>query len=394
MEHLKLTQFPILPDYPMQSLRHQRGMTLVEWMVSMTVGLILLAALTTLIGQQSRTQAELEKSSRQIENGRYAMQLLNDDIQMAGYYGEFSNVASLPLPPGTSDACSTTAADLAALMAWPVQGYDWPSTTTVLPTCINAANHVPGTDILVVRRVQPDAPLTPALTPASAATAAGGQVYLQSGFTSSGLTFEKKLATGATTSEFNLQTQAKPATATAAAVTAKPALLREFIVHIYYVSPCSVMANTVTCASTDDGGKPIPTLKMLELSADSTTTRMKNISLVEGIENMQIDYGIDTNNDGAPDSLFVATTPPIATPTDPAQWANVVALRVHLLARNNESSQGYVNPKTYALGYSNAGAVQTVTPTTDLYGNNVRSYKRRLFSQLIRVVNPSSRRDK
>lgn len=392
MQHLKLSQFPAPPGYPMQSLRHQRGMTLVEWMVSITIGLILLAALTALIAQQSSTQAELEKSSRQIENGRYAMQLLNDDIQMAGYYGEFSNVAGLPLPPATSDACSTTAADLAALMAWPVQGYDRTSTTTK-PDCIRAANYVLGTDILVVRRVQPDTPLTPALTPASAATATGGQVYLQSGLTSSGLAFEKRLATGATTVEFNLQTQAKPATATTPAVSAKPALLREFLVRIYYVSPCSVMANNTTCARTDDEGKPIPTLKMLELSADGNDTKMKSMSLVEGIENMQIDYGIDTNSDGAPDGLFVATTPPVATPTGPAQWANVVALRVHLLARNNESSPGYVDSKTYAMGYSDAGTAQTVTPTTDAYGNNVRSYKRRLFSQLIRAVNPSSRRD-
>lgn len=392
MKHLKLNQVSNPSGYAIKSLRYQRGVTLLEWMVSITIGLILLAALTTLIAQQSSTQAELEKSSRQIENGRYAMQLLNDDIQMAGYYGEFSNVASLAPPPATSDACSTTAANLAALMAWPVQGYDQPSTTT-RPTCINIANHVSGTDILVVRRVQPDTPLTPALTSASAATAAGGRVYLQTGLTASGLAFEKRLATGATTVEFNLQTQAKSATATVSAVPAKPALLREFLVHIYYVSPCSVMANNITCARTDDEGKPIPTLKMLELSADGNTTRMKNISLVEGIENMQIDYGIDTNNDGAPDGQFVATTPPVAAPADPAQWANVVALRVHLLARSNESSPGYVDSKTYAMGFSNAGTAQTVTPATDLYGNNVRSHKRRLFSQLIRAVNPSSRRD-
>ena len=103
---------------------------------------------------------------------------------------------------------------------------------------------------------------------------------------------------------------------------------------------------------------------------------------------------IDTTGDGAPDGSFVATTPPIATPTDPADWANVVALRVHLLARNNEPSPGYVDPKTYAMGNNSAGTAQTVTPTTDSYGNNVRPYKRRLFSQLIRAINPSSRRDR
>ncbi|MGH8846537.1 MAG: PilW family protein, partial [Polaromonas sp.] len=80
MQHLKLTPLPAPHRYPLQSLHHQRGMTLVEWMVSITIGLVLLAGLTALIARQSSTQAELEKSSRQIENGRYAMQLLNEDI--------------------------------------------------------------------------------------------------------------------------------------------------------------------------------------------------------------------------------------------------------------------------------------------------------------------------
>jgi type IV pilus assembly protein PilW len=375
MQHLKLTPFPAPHRYPLQSLRHQRGMTLMEWMISMTIGLILLAGLTALIAQQSSTQAELEKSSRQIENGRYAMQLLNDDIQMAGYYGEFSNVASLPPPPGppdTPDSCSKTVADLATLMAWPVQGYDSPATG--LSTCIAAANHVSGTDILVVRRVEPAT-----LTIAAAASAAGGQVYLQSGLTASGLEFSKKLGTGTDASGTSVFTLFNKDGTTLAP-------LRKFLVHIYYVSPCSVMAGS-TCASTDDGGKPIPTLKMLELSASSGITTMSTTPLVEGIENMQINYGIDTTGDGSPDAQFVAT------PAAVADWANLVALRVHLLVRSNESSAGYVDTKSYAMGYDSAAAAQTITPTTDSYGNNVRPYKRRLFSQLIRVVNPSSRRD-
>lgn len=383
MKHLKFSHHPVIHGMP-QGLRYQRGTTLVEWMVSITIGLILLAGLTTLIAQQSSTQAELEKSSRQIENGRYAIQLLNEDIQMAGYYGEFSDVAGLAVPGALPDPCAVAVADIEPAMAFPVQGYDSPATTSGLLSCINPLNHEDGTDILVVRSVE-----TATLTIASAASAAGGQVYLQSGLTPSGLMFEKKMGSGATTSVFTLLTQAKPATAAASgipatpAIPAAPALLRKFLVHIYFVSPCSVMSNGSTCSASDDDGKPIPTFKRLELSASGNTTTMSTTPLVEGIENMQIDYGIDAiGNDGAPDGQFVAT------PAAVADWSNVVALRVHLLTRNNEASAGYVDPKTYEMGYDSAGAVQTVTPTSA-----VRSYKRRLFSQLIRVVNPSSRRD-
>src|SRR5450759_3134856 len=93
------------PKYRVKGRYAQRGMTLVEWMVSITIGLILLAGLTALIAQQSSTQAELEKSSRQIENGRYAMQLLQDDIQLAGYYGEYSAAATLALPASLPNPC-------------------------------------------------------------------------------------------------------------------------------------------------------------------------------------------------------------------------------------------------------------------------------------------------
>ena len=374
MQHPKLTCFPAPLHHPAGNLRHQRGMTLVEWMVSMTIGLILLAGLTALIAQQSSTQAELEKSSRQIENGRYAMQLLSEDIQMAGYYGEFSKVADLAVPGALPDPCLKTAIGIEPAMPFQVQGYDSLAATSLLLSCINSNDHVPGTDILVVRRAS--AADSETVTPASAASAAGGQIYLQSGLTSSGLEFTKKLATGATTSEFTLLKKD--------GTTLAP--LRKFLVHIYFVSPCSVPSGS-NCSNAADGGKPIPTLKMLELSAAGNATTMITTALVEGIENMQIDYGIDTTGDGSPDGQFVATTAVVA------DWANLVALRVHLLARSTESSAGFVDLKTYSMGFNGAAALQTVTPSTDSYGNNVRSYKRRLFSQLIRVVNPSSRRD-
>lgn len=365
MKHLKFSHQPALHGLP-QGLRHQRGITLVEWMVSITIGLILVVGMATLIAQQSITQAELEKSSRQIENGRYAMHVLNEDIQLAGYYGEFSNVGGLTVPTAMPDPCAVAVSAIEPAMAFPVQGYD--DLTTGLSTCINAANHVDGTDILVLRRVEPE-------SVDIADVANDGQVYLQSGLTSSGLEFVKKMGVGSNTAVFDLYKKDK--------TTLAP--LRKFLVHIYFVSPCSVMSNGSSCSTSDDNGKPIPTLKRLELSHSGNLTKMIPMPLVEGIENMQIDYGFDTTGDGAPDSYAKDAAPEAdwyPTPTIKAHWGNVMALRVHLLARSNESSAGYLDAKTYNLGLAG-----TTTATND-------HFKRRVFSQLIRVVNPSSRRDK
>lgn len=374
MQHLKLTPFPAPRRHPSQRLCHQRGMTLVEWMVSITIGLILLTGLSALIARQSSTQAELEKSSRQIENGRYAMQLLQDDIQLAGYYGEYSAAATLPLPTSLPNPCLGTAAELSNALPFPIQGYDSPGATlpTAFTDCpLNAANHLDGSDILVVRRVDP-ATITGMLVP--------GQAYLQSGMTASGLQFSSVLAVAAATSVdttvFNLKK--KDGTATAA--------LRKYLVHIYFLSPCSVPANGSTCSSanTDDGGVSIPTLKRLELSVAAGVPKFTLVSLVEGIEKLKVDYGFDTTGDGAPDSYAKDAAPEadwVTNPTAVAHWGNVMAVRLHLLARSNERSAGHKDTKTYNLGLDG-----TTAATND-------NFKRRVFSQLVRVVNPSSRRD-
>lgn len=363
MQHLKLTPFQASRRHPSPRLCHQRGMTLVEWMVAMTISLILLAGLSVLIAQQSSTQAELEKSSRQIENGRYAMQLLQDDIQLAGYYGEYSAAATLTLPTSLPNPCLATAADLSNALPFPVQGYDAPGAAlpAALADCpLNAANHLDGTDILVVRRVDPET-ITGALVP--------GQAYLQSGLTASGLEFSHVLAVAAAasvdTTVFNLKK--KDGTSTAP--------LRKYLVHIYFVSPCSVPSGTnCSSANTDDGGVSIPTLKRMELSAAAGNPKFVTTPLVEGIEKLQVDYGFDTTGDGAPDSFAKDATAV-------ADWANVMAVRLHLLARNNERSAGHQDTKTYNLGLEG-----TTTATHD-------AFKRRVFGQLVRVVNPSARRD-
>ena len=50
----------------------QRGFTLVELMVAMTLSLLVLVVMITLFANTSAARSEIDKSSRQIENGRFA----------------------------------------------------------------------------------------------------------------------------------------------------------------------------------------------------------------------------------------------------------------------------------------------------------------------------------
>ena len=88
-------------------------------MVSISIGMLLVAALATLIASQSSTRGEIDKSGRMIENGRYSVQTLANDIQMAGYWGELT---ADPAAPGVlPDPCSVTLANLQDSMGMFIQ---------------------------------------------------------------------------------------------------------------------------------------------------------------------------------------------------------------------------------------------------------------------------------
>lgn len=69
---------------------HQRGFTLVELMVSITISTVILAGVLQLYATSSRTQKVQEGSSRIQENARYVFSRLEQDIAQSGYVGCFN----------------------------------------------------------------------------------------------------------------------------------------------------------------------------------------------------------------------------------------------------------------------------------------------------------------
>ncbi|USD22092.1 PilW family protein [Microbulbifer variabilis] len=68
-------------------MREQSGISLVELMVSITVGLVLLAGVTQLFLSSNLTFSTQNAMSRVQETGRLAIEFLSEDIRMAGYVG-------------------------------------------------------------------------------------------------------------------------------------------------------------------------------------------------------------------------------------------------------------------------------------------------------------------
>lgn len=347
--------------------RRQTGLTLVEFMVSIVIGMLMIAAIATLIANQSSTRGEIDKSGRMIENGRYATQVVANDLQLAGYWGESTT------PPGAAvampDACDVTVANLLTATGLHVQGYSFDAgvaASAPLSGCVT--NHKPGTDVLVIRRLDPDFSATQTGTNTDLAKVIENQIYVQTGLDSTGAALGAPVfAAGSSdasvnTANFILRKR-----------TGSLAPLRKLVVHVYYISKCSVeVAGSCNGA---DGGKPIPTLKRLELGVGPAFTK---VTIAEGIENMQIDYGVDgADADGAPNGVDVDGSALTFT-----TWQDVMTVKVHLLARSGETTGGFVDNKTYALGSFGSASAAT----------GEQGYKRHVFVQSVRLVNPSSRR--
>lgn len=353
-----------MQTYTFSSYRTQRGFSLIELMISITIGLLILVALTTLFVSQSKTRAELDKSTRMIENGRYAMELLSDNLQLAGFYGEM-NPSSLALPGLLTDPCSLDLAQMTNMLRIHVGGFDAAGVGSSIasPPCSgNLTSLKNGSDILVLQRADTS-------TPVVQTAAVNGTHYIQV----STCSFDAP----------NFILSNTPASFTrrqnhcTASSTIPYANLRRFIVQTYFVSTENMP------------GDGIPTLKRRELNPDGSGSFV-NTPLVEGIEFMQAEYGIDgadTDGDGIPDSFNNADLDGEAnayvtcSPCSIDQWANVVAVKLYIIARNIEPTPGYNDGKIYTLGQAG-----TFGPFND-------KFKRHVYTQVVRLINPSSRRE-
>jgi prepilin-type N-terminal cleavage/methylation domain-containing protein len=142
--------------------KRSRGFTLIELMIAMAISLLILLALVGLFVSSSRSNREMAKANSAIENGRFAIQLLQQDLVHAGFWGghlpQFDDLSARTAPgdvPGAApDPCALNLADDAYrknLLGIPVQAFG------TLPTgagCVQTATPTlqrGGTDVLLVR---------------------------------------------------------------------------------------------------------------------------------------------------------------------------------------------------------------------------------------------------
>ncbi|MES2018154.1 MAG: PilW family protein [Pseudomonadota bacterium] len=188
---------PTLSRHLAGSLR-QRGFSLVELMISITISLIILAGLSAMLVNISRSNNEMARSNSQIENGRFAIQVLEHEIVHAGFWGEYvpqfddlswlfvasdSPVATLPSPcraylADDHDASTTTDWDfnyINSMLGLPIQ------VSADAPAGCTLDHKADNTDVIVVRHGSTCLPGEP-----NCEDDLAGKLYLQSSMCAEG----------------------------------------------------------------------------------------------------------------------------------------------------------------------------------------------------------------
>jgi type IV pilus assembly protein PilW len=301
-----------------------RGFSLIELMVAMTIGLILMGGTISVLYSSKVTYNENTRVARLQESGRAAIELMLHDMRAGGFKG--CNQA-LPLLNTLA-----TPAGLLWNFAAPVQGYQATGASTWSPA-VDPLITSPrsGSDIIAVRTARMDLP-TFTTNASLASPTSDVPVDIAVGDT---------LDPGATVMISDCSAAAVFAVDTFTTVTSTTATLAHGGKDLGIAFPAGA------------GVTPVDTI--IYYIRDSNTVRngIRNPSLwrkvgggaeqelIEGIESMQIRYGVDTDGDRLVNSYVAADAV--------ADWTRVIAVSISLLIRSIEPTATTPDKLTYPM---------------------------------------------
>lgn len=342
------------------SLERCAAFTLVELMIALAISTMLIAAALAMHAHARNVYRTNERIARLQEQGRYALSVLEPDIEMAGYLG-FTNVpdgirlvrgaqpqvslatlaelrqfparagdalpAAVPGLPPNAHACGV---NFAVDLSMPVQGADGVFATGRKPSaaCAPYQNRARvGADTLTLRRVSTRTTFAePDRIQIYASRFSGGAAHLL---------FADGTAPGPVDANHRIH---------------------DLLVRTYYIAQDSV-------------GQPgVPALRVKSLTRSGTQATFADEEVMHGVEDLQIQFAVTQGQGGA--TRYV-------NPDHPDLLRlQVMAVRVWLRVRAEEPDAQFTDHQTYR--YANV----EFTPT-----GAERNYRRVLISRTIAVRN-------
>lgn len=372
----------------MGSWRGARGVSLIELMIALVIGMILMLGVVQVFGASRAAYQLSEGMGRSQENARFAIDFLQRDIRMAGHFGCVNDQAHARNTPLGMTTTFAAPGHPALDFGISIQGYEADDTAPGasinlaalpsaggsayapgLPNEIEAAtaNRIAGSDILVLRYLAPEG--VPVTNIAGSIAAPVFQFetdrwdVLRSGVTEPGLfgvadclhtvVFQ---AAAVDRAAGTVASGAAPNNSSAdfsTAFTAGQSLLYRAESIVYYVGL---------------NGFDRPSLYRSRFSATPAGALTTDVQeLVEGVENLQLLYGQDRIVDpaleptGFIDRQVVASAVPIGTFSLADSWRRVGAVQVGLAVVSPDRA----GATTAALGEELNAAGVTYTPPAD-----------------------------
>jgi type IV pilus assembly protein PilW len=347
------------------------GMSLIELLVAMTIGVVLIFGAAQVYIDSSKTYSINESTARLQENARYALSVLEPDIRMANYWGlvkgaglvdgqapQFIGSAAAPQSPLGGAAASTCGINFGLDLRLYIEGTNDSYTHT--GACAAFGTAMPNADTVTIRR---------ASEALDNAIAASGPLRICSTRTAGSLVTD---STGGLCASVPTDAQ-----------------INDLIVHLYYVDQTSSQAG-------------VPSLRRKFLTATAAPD-FQDEEIVSGVEDMQVQYGVDlTGGNGVTGGAATEYLDAGPTLTNLLNGtAQIVSVRIWILTRADAPETGFIDNRVYEYGDRLAanGTTGDLTRAADAQKayqpslnadksfTGVTHYRRLLISRTIQIRN-------
>jgi type IV pilus assembly protein PilW len=319
--------------------QRERGFSVVELMVAMAISLLLLGGVISIFVSSKGSYETNERLSRIQESGRFALNTIMGDLRASGFVGCARQPTYL-----------STSLNNASTLQWnflggPVAGFQATGTNTWAPAMDSSVpSPSSGSDVLVVRGPVRERAMLPLSADLGAATnslqvaagsvgIAGGDIVLAysceaisvfqvSGYaTSTGVIAHAANFSGHVPGNANNTVNYSYRRAVTHVVPVETV--------VYFVAPAARITDTSDPA-------PAGTTSLWRLRGINPADAQE---LVEGIEQIQIQYGVDTTGDSIVDIYRTAN--------DVTDWTDVISVSVALLVRSVDENGVDTDRRSY-----------------------------------------------
>lgn len=330
---------------PARSWHKSRGFSLVELMVALVITLILLAGIGQIYLSSKKSFVIQNSLGRMQENGRYAMETIIADIRRAGYWGGNVNISEIGgLGLADNDLCNTGDTAWVRRLERRIYGLSSNAGYDCIPDTGTTNGYERG-DILVARYAAPWS-IGGLTTP----TFDNDRIYLRTRLFA-GLIFAgvnegtstlplpppviEALNDGACNEGFIVVKDDDGTPIECSRAVGNFVRTSELVAHAYYIGNSGQQ-----CRGTD-----VPSLFRVSARNGGTPTTIEEIAY--GVDQLQVQYGLDTDGDLKLDKYVNAGDLEL---DESSEWNRVIAARIWLLTRAECAETGYTNSNPYEMG--------------------------------------------